>query len=332
MLRSEPLPTASAAPRVILTPMVRLILIALVAAAMIVIFMTINSRGNWDFVLPFRGRKVLAIVVVAVAIAISTVVFQTITANRILTPSIMGFDALYMLVQTIAVFSLGGSRLLQVDPRLRFLVDVLVMVVFSGLLFWWLFIKSNRSLHMLVLIGIIFGTLFRSATNMLQRMIDPTDFAVLQDIGFASFNSVDPTLVGLGASIVVVMALIVAWRNRILDAMQLGRAPAISIGVDYSREVMIVLALTSILISVSTALVGPITFFGLLVAHLAYQTVGSSAHRYTVPAASCYAITFLVGGQLILEHVFNFNSSLSIMVEFVGGVLFILLLIRGNRK
>ena len=332
MLRSDSLPATPTAPRIALTPVVRLTLTALLALTTMVIFMTINSRGNWDFVLPFRGRKLLAIVVVASAIAVSTVVFQTITANRILTPGIMGFDALYMLLQTVAVFTIGGSRLLQVDPKLRFLIDVLVMVVFSGLLFWWLFIKSNRSLHLLVLIGIIFGTLFRSGTNMLQRMIDPTDFAVLQDAGFASFNSVDTTLVGIGTGIVATVVALVAWRNRILDAMLLGRAPAISIGVDYSREVMIVLAITSILVSVSTALVGPITFFGLLVAHLAYQTVGSSAHRYTIPAAAFYAIAFLVGGQLILEHVFNFNSSLSIMVEFVGGLLFIILLIRGASK
>lgn len=313
-------------------PVLRLAILAVAALAIVTVFMTINSRGNWDFVLPFRGRKVVAIVVVASAIAVSTVIFQTITANRILTPSIMGFDALYMLIQTIAVFVVGGTALLQTDPQLRFLIDVVVMVVFSGGLYWWLFVQANRPLHLLVLIGIIFGTLFRSVTSLLQRMIDPTDFAVLQDTGFASFNSVDPTLVGLSAFIVGAMLLVIAFRNRVLDAMMLGRAPAISIGVSYQREVMIVLAMTTVLVSVSTALVGPITFFGLLVAHLAYHTIGSSGHRYVIPAAILYAIIFLVGGQLILEHVFNFNSSLSIMIEFVGGLLFIILLIRGNSK
>ncbi|MCO5216664.1 MAG: iron chelate uptake ABC transporter family permease subunit [Thermomicrobiales bacterium] len=329
MLRSASVPVESTKP-FSLHPIARLLIIGLLALAVVTIFMTINSRGNWDFVLPFRGRKVLAIIVVGTAIAISTVIFQTITANRILTPSIMGFDALFMLVQTIAVFSMGGAALAQTDPKIRFVVNVLVMTVFSGALYWWLFIKANRPLHLLVLIGIIFGTLFRSFTNLLQRMIDPTDFAVLQDTSFASFNSVDRTLVGIGATIVGVILLMVALRNRILDAMLLGRATSISIGVDYQREVMIVLAMTTILVSVSTALVGPITFFGLLVAHLAYHTVGSSGHRYTIPAAALYSIIFLVGGQLILEHVFNFNSSLSIMVEFAGGLLFIILLLRGN--
>lgn len=330
MLHNAAVPAPEAARPFSIHPLVRLLIIGLLAAVVITIFMTINSRGNWDFVIPFRGRKVLAIIVVGTAIAISTVIFQTITANRILTPTIMGFDSLYMLVQTIAVFIMGGFALAQTDPKVRFLVNVLVMTIFSGALYWWLFIKANRPLHLLVLIGIIFGTLFRSFTNLLQRMIDPTDFAVLQDASFASFNSVDKKLVGIGAGIVGVILVFVALRNRILDAMLLGRATSISIGVDYQREVMIVLAMTTILVSVSTALVGPITFFGLLVAHLAYRTIGSSGHRFMIPAAILYSVIFLVGGQLILEHVFNFNSSLSIMVEFAGGILFIILLLRGN--
>lgn len=315
-----------------ISPMMRLFLLLLVAIAAIVVFMTIDSRGNWDFILPFRGRKVLAMVVVGTAIAVSTIVFQTITGNRILTPAIMGFDAMYMLIQTVGVFLLGGAQLLQTDPKLRFLVDVLLMTVFTGVLYWWLFIKSNRTLHLLVLIGIIFGILFRSVTNLLQRMIDPTDFAVLQDTGFASFNSVDPTLVGLSAGIVGVVLVVIAMRNRTLDALMLGRAPSISVGVNHQREVMIALTITTVLVSVSTALVGPITFFGLLVAHLAYQMVGSSYHRFTIPAAALFAVIFLLAGQLVLERVFSFNSSLSIMIEFAGGVLFILLLLKGGAK
>lgn len=332
MLTSETFTTSGSVPPLRISPKWRLVLIFLAMIALIAVFMTIQSRGAWGFVLPFRGRKVLAVMVVATAISVSTIIFQTITGNRILTPSIMGFDSLFMLVQTVAVFSVGGTRLLQTDPKLRFLINVLVMVIFSGLLYWWLFIKANRTLHLLVLIGIVFGVLFRSFTTLLQRMIDPTDFAVLQDTSFASFNSVDKTLVGISAGILLVVLIVVSYKNRVLDALMLGRAPAICIGVEYQREIMIVLAMTTILVSVSTALVGPITFFGLLVAHLAYHTIGSSAHRYTVPAASMYAVIFLLGGQIVLERVFDFNSSLSVMVEFLGGILFILLLMKGGSK
>jgi iron complex transport system permease protein len=314
-----------------MSPALRLFLLFLVASIAIGIFMTIDANGNWDFILPFRGRKIVSMVVVAFAIASSTVLFQTITNNRILTPSIMGFDSLYMLIQTVAVFTLGAVELVQVDDRLRFLIEVMTMSVFAGILYWWLFVQSDRSLHLLVLVGIIFGVLFGSLTNMLQRMIDPTEFAVLQDAGFASFNAVNKTLLGIATGIILAIGVIMWRMNRTLDALTLGREIAVNIGVNYRRDVMVVLTMVTVLISVSTALVGPITFFGLLVAHLAYQTIGSPSHRYTIPAAALYAVIFLVGGQMILERVFNFNSSLSIMIEFAGGLLFILLLLRGGR-
>lgn len=315
-----------------LHPLARLALLALVAIGLIVVFMTIEAHGNWDFVLPFRGRKVLAMVLVGFAIAASTVMFQTITNNRILTPSIMGFDALYMLIQTVVVFFLGAAQLAQMDARLQFGLEVLAMVAFSGSLYWWLFIRVERSVHLLVLVGIIFGVLFGSFTNLLQRMIDPTEFAVLQDAGFASFNAVNRTLLGVSAIIIVAVSIAI-WRMvHVLDALALGRDLSITVGVEYRRSIMIVLVLVTILVSVSTALVGPITFFGLLVAHLAYQVVGSASHRYTIPAAGLFAVVFLVGGQMVLERVFSFNSSLSIMIDFLGGLLFIFLILRGGKK
>ncbi|HWV24560.1 MAG TPA: iron chelate uptake ABC transporter family permease subunit [Thermomicrobiales bacterium] len=313
-------------------PVIRLVLLALAAIGLITVFMTIEAHGNWDFILPFRGRKILAMVLVGYAIAASTVMFQTITNNRILTPSIMGFDALYMLIQTVVVFFLGAARLSQMNPRFQFGLEVLAMVGFSGTLYWWLFIRVERSVHLLVLVGIIFGVLFGSFTNLLQRMIDPTEFAVLQDAGFASFNSVNRTLLGISGLIIIAVSIVI-WRMiHVLDALALGRELSITVGVEYRRTIMIVLALVTILVSVSTALVGPITFFGLLVAHLAYQTVGSHSHRYTIPAAGLFSVIFLVGGQMVLERVFSFNSSLSIMIDFLGGLLFIILVLRGGKK
>ena len=87
------------------------LLVAVAATA----FMTLGAQGRWDFVLPFRGKKLLALVLVAYAIAVSTVLFQTVVNNRILTPSIMGFDALYVLIQTVLMFSLGATRVASND-------------------------------------------------------------------------------------------------------------------------------------------------------------------------------------------------------------------------
>lgn len=319
-------------PTVRLSPRARLGVLALLALAAIAVFMTIDAKGSWDFVLPFRGRKVAAIVIVGYAIAISTVLFQTITHNRILSPSIMGFDALYMLIQTVVVFLFGASGFVRFGAELRFGLEIAAMVVFAGLLYLWLFVFAARSLHVVALAGIIFGVLFRSLTNFMQRLLEPNDFAVLQDAGFASFNAVDQTLLSIAAAIVVGSTLVLLPLLPVFDALSLGQEIAINLGVDYRRAVMVILVLITALVAVSTALVGPIMFFGLLVANLAYGLIGSPSHRYVLPAAALLAVIALVGGQTVLERVFAFNSSLSIVIEFVGGILFIGLLLRGYAR
>jgi iron complex transport system permease protein len=309
-----------------------LLILAALAVGVIVLFMTLNARGRWDFILPFRGMKVLAMALVAYAIAVSTVLFQTVSHNRILTPSIMGFDALYVLIQTSLVFTIGSAGVTALDPRLLFVGEVVTMVVFSSLLYRWIFSGSGRSLHLLVLVGIVIGALFRSLSGFMQRIIDPNEFVLLQDRLFASFNSVDANLLAVSTATVIIVSF-VSWRLlSAYDVLALGRETSINLGVNHNRVVTIVLMLVAILVSVSTALVGPVTFFGLLVAHLAYQIAGSHKHRFVLPVAALLAIICLIGGQLILERIFAFDTALSIVIEFVGGIVFLALLIRGTAR
>ncbi|MDO9405494.1 MAG: iron chelate uptake ABC transporter family permease subunit [Polaromonas sp.] len=315
-------------PRLLAAPSARLGLLAALALACIAAFMTIGANGQWDFVLPFRGLKLAALLLVAYAIAVSTVLFQTITHNRILTPSIMGFDALYVLIQTALVFTLGLERTNLIDVRLKFGFEVLLMVSLAWLLFRWLFSGAVRSLHLMMLVGIVFGILFRSLTSFMVRVIDPNEFLVLQDRLFASFNTVQQQLLFV-ATVTVLAVSVAAWRiAHTFDVIALGRELAINLGLNYQKLVMRLLVLIAILVSVATALVGPVTFFGLLVANLAYQIMGSDKHRLVLPAAVLLGCIFLVGGQVILERVFSFNSALSVVVEFLGGLMFIALLLR----
>ena len=311
-------------------PFLILVVLGLIAIAAAIGFMTIGARGSWSFILTFRGTKLLGMVLVGYAIALSTVMFQTITNNRILTPSIMGFDALYGLLQTLLVLVFGASVISGLDARLHFLIEVTVMMGFSLILFRLLFSGALKSLHLLMLAGVVLGILFRSLSGFLQRIIDPNDFLVLQDRLFASFNSIDSQLLGVSLLLVGLVSLFVWRMGHSLDVMALGRETAISLGVDHQRQTLIILVLVSILVSVSTALVGPATFFGLLVANLAHILMPSAKHRHVIPAACLLAIIALVGGQTLLERVFAFNTALSIIIEFAGGLFFILFLLRGT--
>jgi iron complex transport system permease protein len=315
-----------------LSPATVTALLAVAALVAVALFMTVDLKGNLGYVLPRRGVRVGAMVLVAVAVGISTLVFQTVTANRILTPSIMGFDALYVLIQTSLVFTLGASTVNTAPPALKFVAEVALMVVFSGLLYRWLFTGGARSLHLMLLVGIVLGTLFRGFSGLLQRLMEPSEFLILQDLFFASFNQVDPALLAVAAAIVGAIAAGV-WRMRhTLDVLALGRDTAVNLGVNHRRAVTAVLVMCSVLVAVSTALVGPVTFFGLLVVSLGYQICRSFSHAWLLPVTILLGVVALVGGQLILEQVFGFATALSIIIEFTGGLLFLYLLLKGSLK
>lgn len=314
------------------SPGLVLLTLGLLAVLCIGLFMTVGVQGGWDFVLPFRASKVAAMLLVAYAIAVSTVLFQTATGNRILTPAIMGFDWLYMLVQTCLVFFLGSGAIASADQRLLFAIEAGTMVLFSGLLYWAIFATARRSLHMLVLTGVVLGVLFRSLAGFLQRLIDPNEFSFLQDRIFASFNSPHQGLL-LVSAVAVLGASLVGLRSlRAWDVLTLGCDAAISLGISHRREVTRILVIVALLVSVSAALVGPVTFFGLLVAHLAYLLMPSFRHIHLLPAAFLIAAVCLVGGQMVLEQVLAFDTNLRVIIDFLGGLTLIALLMKRSAR
>ncbi|MCZ2849625.1 iron chelate uptake ABC transporter family permease subunit [Modestobacter sp. VKM Ac-2978] len=308
------------------------VVLGVLTAAAVVAFLTVDVTGSWDYALQQRSRRLAAMAVVAVAVAVSTVLFQTVVNNRILTPEIMGFDRLFVLIQTVGVFLLGAGTVATADPRLRFVVEAVVLVLFGAGLYKVLFGRTERDVYVLVLLGVVLGGLFTSLTLLMSRLIDPNDFLTLQDMMFASFNSVDRQLLLLSAVVVGAVVLAV-WRLvPRLDVIALGRDTALNLGVEHRRVVNRALLAVAVLVAVSTALVGPVTFLGLLVANLARQLLGTHRLAWVLPGAALLALLALVGGQLVLEQVFGFNSALSIVINFVGGIVFIALLIREPRQ
>lgn len=305
----------------------RLLILAALLAAAAAGFMLIGARSSWSFLIPFRGTRLLALALVGAAIGVATVMFQTVSGNRILTPSIMGFDALYLLIQSALVFALGGTAYVQLDPRLKFLAESAVMMLAAALLFAALLGRGRSDLHRMLLVGIIFGTLFRSLTNLVQRLIDPNEFAVLQGASFARFSTVDTELLAVAALLVAIGAGY-GWSARhALDVAALGRDAAVSLGVEHDRVTRRTLVAVALLVSATTALVGPVAFLGLLVASLAYVLFPEPRHALLLPAAALIGAIALVAGQTVFERFLGMAATLGVVLEFAGGLLFLFLLL-----
>ena len=205
------------------------------------------------------------------------------------------------------------------------------MVLFALILYRFLFRADKHSIYFLLLVGMILGTLLGSVTTFMQVIIDPNEYTSLQNKMFASFNNVNGDLVYVAVAILVVAFIYGYTIMNKLDVMSLGRDTAMNLGVNYDRIVMNVLILSSVLIATSTALVGPILFFGLIVANLSYQFFHTYKHTTLIAGASLISIVALVGGQFVVEHLFEFSTTLSVIINFIGGVYFIYLLLKESR-
>ncbi|MGX4587895.1 iron chelate uptake ABC transporter family permease subunit [Paenibacillus chitinolyticus] len=310
---------------------VKISILAVLALVLIAVFLLIDASGNWDYVLPRRGRKILAIVITGGAIAFSTMVFQTITNNRILTPSIIGLDSLYMLFQTAIVFLVGSASFLM-NKNVNFLISVGLMVAFTGVLYKLLFKKQGQNLYFLLLVGLIFGTFFQSISSFMEVLIDPNEFLIVQDKMFASFNNVNTDLLIISVVLLVLVGVYFARFTKYLDVLALGREHAVNLGIDYDYVVKRLLVVVAILISIATALVGPITFLGLLVANVSHEFLKTFRHKVLITGSILISIIALVGGQLIVERVFTFSTTLSVIINFIGGVYFIYLLLKEKKS
>lgn len=310
------------------TPGQRLIGLSVLALLCVVLFMTINLRGNIGYILMHRGLILATMLLVAFACGIATLLFQTVTNNRILTPSVMGLEALFILLQTLLIFFIDANGLRALGTVGQFICEAALLVLFSTFLYRWLLGHVGVNLHRVLLVGLVCGTLFRSISGLLQRLLEPGEFAILQSRMFATFTRSAPEIIALSAVATGIVALVV-WRMRhSLDVIALGRDMSIGLGVAWRRRVTLILLLVSLLVALSTALVGPLTFFGLLVANLSYQLMGSHRHQYLLPGVVLTGIITLVGGQLILERLLHMAGSLSVVIEFVGGALFLWFLIK----
>ncbi|WP_375607825.1 MULTISPECIES: iron chelate uptake ABC transporter family permease subunit [unclassified Bartonella] len=280
----------------------------------------------------FRLTKLISLLLIAYAISVSTVLFQTIVNNRLLTPSLMGFDQLYILIKTILLYFVGSLSLPFLNEEGQLILEALILIIFSTSLFRWLFSGSLKGLHLTLLIGVVLGGFFFSLRMFMQLQLNPDQMMNLTDIMFANFNKFNTSLISFATIIVFIVSLI-GWRSRhLLDILALGRENALNLGVNYHKSATAVLIFVSILVSISTALVGPVTFFGLLVANLSYELSPQTKHSVVVPIAILLAIICLVGGQFILEQIFHMAGRLSFIIEFCGGIVFLMLLMKGKLK
>lgn len=286
---------------------------------------------RWVRISRMRVSGVLVIAIVTFCQAYATIAFQTVTNNRIITPSIMGFESLYVLVQTVIVFFFGTAGVSWLEPFPRFLLQSALMVLFAVLLYSWLLSGRFGNLHVMLLVGIILGTGMGALSTFLQQMLEPNEFDVLAARLFGSITNANTDFLWFVIPVCAAAGGAVWALSRRLNLLALGRETSTNLGLDHKRQVMLVLTLVAVLMAMSTSLFGPMTFLGFLVATLAYAVVDSFDHRLLLPVAWLLGYVALGVAYFLLKHVFTLVNAVTIIVELIGGLVFLFVILRKGR-
>ena len=292
--------------------------------------MELGTR-KWWLIAQRRADAVTAMAIVAVCQAVATVAFHTVTNNRILTPSIMGFESLYVAINTATIFFLGSSGLTQARNLGSFLLQMGIMVALSLVLYSWLLTNRSNNMHAMLLVGIVIGGGLGSVSAFMQRMLTPSEFDVLTARLFGSVNNAETEYYPIASPLVIVATAALYVNSRKLNVLSLGRDAATNLGVNHKTNAIYTLILVSVLIATSTALVGPMTFLGFLVATLTYQFAETYDHRFLFPMAAVTAFTVLTAAYFLMKHVFYAEGVVSIIIELVGGSVFLFVILRKGR-
>ncbi|EOG6940306.1 iron chelate uptake ABC transporter family permease subunit [Aeromonas salmonicida] len=292
------------------------------------LFLLVGSDLDFDYVIPQRLMRLAAIGLAGICIAVSAVTFQTLAGNRLLTPAIMGYEAVYLLLQAILVLTLGSQSLILLDRQENVLLSLLFMLGYSWIVHRWLFREGQTNLYQLLLAGLVLTMVLGTFTQFIQLKTSPGEFSILQGFSYATFNRVQPGQLLFGTALITLVGIMTHRRLAVLDVLSLGRDQAISLGVDYRHTVRLQLALIAVLVAVSTSLVGPTAFMGVFVANITYALARTFRHRVTLPLGCAIAIAIFIVAQFLVEQLFNYRTTVSILINLVCGTYFLALMVK----
>ena len=309
----------------------KMYMLTFIVAGVCAAYLLINSYPDkpklFQYILSLRVPTLVVMLIAAFAIGSASLIFQSIINNRIVTPCLLGMNSMYTLVHTGVVFVVGSGSILATNSNLSFAVDLIVMSVVATFVYSYMFKKTGNNVLYVLLIGTVLSSFFGSIQSTMIRVMDPNEYDTLLTTLVADFNNINVEVIAF--SLILLIALtIFLWKDlMLLDVITLGRDQAINLGVDYDRTVRRLLLGVVLCIAVATAMVGPISFLGLIIANLARQFLKTYKHSRLIVGSALMGMLAIIAGQLISQHVFSYAVPISTFITIGGGIYFLYLLL-----
>ena len=310
----------------------KLLMLAALVLAACAAYLTVDVDPKYlDFAMRLRIPKLAVMLIAAFAIGGASLVFQSVINNTIVTPCLLGMNSLYTLIHTAVVFVAGSGSVLAVNANAAFAVDLVLMGLSATVIYGYLFQKTHYNVLYVLLIGTVLTSFFGSIQSTLTRIMDPNEYDSLLTTLVASFSNVNGEIIAFALAVLAALVFVLRKDLALLDVITLGKAQAVNLGVDYDRCIRRLLLGVTLAIAVATAVVGPISFMGLIIANLSRQLLKTYRHSQLIAGSALFGMLILVAGQLIVEHVYTYAIPISVFITVGGGLYFLYLLLTKRR-
>ena len=312
----------------------KLITLTLIVMGVCAAFLLIDAYPEkpklFRYILSLRIPTLAVMMIAAFAIGCASLVFQSIINNRIVTPCLLGMNSMYTLVHTAVVFAVGSGSVIATNSNLSFAVDLLVMSVSATFVYSYMFRKTGNNVLYVLLIGTVLSSFFGSIQSTMIRVMDPNEYDTLLATLVADFNNVNVEVIAFSLLILTALTIFLRKDLMLLDVITLGKDQAVNLGVDYDRTIRRLLLGVVLCIATATAMVGPISFLGLIIANLARQFLKTYRHGQLIIGSALMGMLAIIAGQLISQHIFNYAVPVSTFITIGGGIYFLYLLLFKN--
>lgn len=273
----------------------------------------------WDL----RFPRIIIAMLAGSAIAVSGVLFQAVLKNPLADPGILG-------ISSGASFS--AALVIAFAPQLIFITPIFAFLggVFAFLLVYLLSLKDGLNPLRIILTGVAINILFTGFLSAFNSMYgadkDGIMAIVTGNINQKTWDDVY-TLIPYVVSGLILAVIFIKECN----LLSLEDKTARGLGINVNSTRFIISSIAVLLASIATAIVGIISFLGLIVPHIARILVGSD-HKKLIPFSALFgALTFLFADTVGRTIAHPYEISAAIIMSVIGGPFFIILLRRSKR-
>jgi len=285
-----------------------------------------NYQVMHTLITEIRLPRIMACIIIGASLAISGSAYQAMFVNPLVSPSILGVLSGAGFGAAMGMFFGLNEYLIQLSTFAFGFIAVLTALSISA------FYSRSGSIIVLVLGGVISGSLFTSLLSALKYAADPNDslpaitYFLMGSLGFASKNFIQISTLPMFAGI-----LLLAFGGKYLNALSLGEEEAKSLGINVARVKIFVILVATFISALSVTIAGIIGWIGLIVPHMARFIFGAD-NRAVLSSSAMIGAIFLLFCDNFSRLMFTFEVPIGIVTSLFGIPIFILVLRRAKKS